>query len=103
MRVMKRLISFWYRAKEDRLPLLVVAAVVVGIAIAMGGDARRFVNAVGGLVWLVAGFLIVTRAVASGVSLKQVGQVAFVIVILSYLIRPTDPLWAVIGFGWGGI
>ena len=23
--------------------------------------------------------------------------------ILSYLIRPTDPFWAAIGFGWGGV
>ena len=94
---------FCKRAIEDRLPLLVVAAVIVGVAIAMGGDARRFINGIGGVLWLVAGFLIVTRAVAAGVSLKQIGQVAFVILILSYLIRPSDPLWAVIGFGWGGV
>jgi hypothetical protein len=103
MHYMQRVSEFWNRAREDRLPLLVAAAIIVGVAIAMGGDARRFVNGVGGVVWLVAGFLIVTRAVASGVSLRQVGQVAFVIVILSYLIRPTDPFWAAIGFGWGGV
>ena len=58
--------------------MLVIAAAVVGIAIGMDGDGRRFVNGVGGVLWLVAGFLIVTRALASGVSLRQVGQVVFV-------------------------
>lgn len=83
--------------------LLVAAAVIVGIAIAIGGDTRRLVNGVGGVLWLVAAFLIVTRAVAAGVRWPQIGQVAFVLVILTYLIRPTDPLWALIGFGWGGV
>ena len=95
--------AYWNRAVTDQLPLLAAAAVVVGIAIVIGGDTRRIVNGVGGIVWLVAAYLIVTRAISAGVGWKQIGQVVFVIVILSYLIRPTDPLWALIGFGWGGV
>jgi hypothetical protein len=76
---------------------------VVGIAIGMDGDARRFVNGIGGVLWLVGAFLVFTRAVASGVTWRQIGQVNAVILVLSWLIRPTDPIWAVIGFGWGGV
>lgn len=103
MRSMNSMRDLWNRAIHDRVQYLVLAAVIIGVAISIDGDARRIVNGIGGIVWLIAGYLIVTRAVSAGVSVKQVFQVAFVILILSYLIRPTDPLWAVIGFGWGGV
>jgi hypothetical protein len=92
----------WRQAIEDRLPVLVAAAIVVGIAIGMNEDARRFVNGIGGLLWMVGAFLIITRSIAAGVTWRQIGLVLAVILILSYLIRPTDPVWAAIGFGWGG-
>jgi hypothetical protein len=93
----------WRQAIEDRLPVLVVAAVVVGIAIGMDEDARRFVNGIGGLLWMAGAFLIITRSIAAGVTWRQIGLVLAVILVLSYLIRPTDPIWAAIGFGWGGV
>ncbi|HEX3302997.1 MAG TPA: hypothetical protein VHR64_08960, partial [Thermomicrobiales bacterium] len=93
----------WRQAIQDRLPALVVAAIVVGIAIGMDGDGRRFVNGIGGILWLIGAFLIFTRSLASGVSWRQIGLVIAVILVLSWLIRPTDPVWAVIGFGWGGV
>src|SRR5690242_11710154 len=93
----------WRQAIQDRLPVLVVAAIVVGIAIGTDGDGRRFVNGIGGILWLIGAFLIFTRSVASGASWRQIGLVIAVILVLSWLIRPTDPVWAVIGFGWGGV
>jgi hypothetical protein len=93
----------WRQAFQDRLPVLIVAAIVVGIAIGMDGDGRRFVNGIGGILWLIGAFLIFTRSLASGVSWRQIGLVIAVILVLSWLIRPTDPVWAVIGFGWGGV
>lgn len=93
----------WFRrAMDDGLAYLALAAAVVGVAIAMDGDSRRIVNGIGGLLWLIAGFLIVTRAVAAGVTVKMAALVVLVILVLTYLIRPVDPLWAAIGFGWGG-
>ena len=56
--------DFWRQAIQDRLPVLVIAAIVVGIAIGMDGDGRRFVNGIGGVLWLVGAFLIFTRSVA---------------------------------------
>jgi len=93
----------WRQAIQDRLPVLIVAAIVVGIAIGMDSDGRRFVNGIGGILWLIGAFLIFTRSLASGVSWRQIGLVIAVILVLSWLIRPTDPVWAVIGFGWGGV
>jgi hypothetical protein len=93
----------WRQAIQDRLPVLIVAAIVVGVAIGMDSDGRRFVNGIGGILWLIGAFLIFTRSVASGASWRQIGLVIAVILVLSWLIRPTDPVWAVIGFGWGGV
>jgi hypothetical protein len=93
----------WRKAIQDRLPVLVIAAIVVGIAIGMNGEGRRFVNGIGGVLWLVGAFLIFTHSMASGVTWRQVGMVVAVILVLSWLIRPTDPVWAAIGFGWGGL
>ena len=103
IRNMETVTRFWRQAIEDRLPLLVAAAVVVGIAIGMDEDARRFVNGIGGLLWMIGAFLIITRSIAAGVTWRQVGLVLAVILVLSYLIRPTDPIWAAIGLGWGGV
>ena len=94
---------FWRQAVEDRLPVLVIAAIVVGIAIGMDGDGRRFVNGIGGVLWLVGAFLIFTWSVASGVTWRQIGLVIVVILVFTLLIRPTDPVGVVIGFGWGGV
>src|SRR4029079_7414618 len=91
----------WRQAIQDGVPVLVLAAIVVGIAIGMDGDSRRFVNGIAGVLWLVGACRIITRATASGVTWRQIGLVIAVILVLSWLIRPTDPIWAVIGFGWG--
>lgn len=100
---MKELARIANRARTDQMPLLLVAAVVVGIAIAMDGDGRRIVNGIGGILWIVAAFRILVQAAVSGVTVRQYALVGAVILVLSYLIRPVDPLWAAIGFGWGGI
>ena len=91
------------RAVEERALLLFLAALIVGIAISIEGDSRRIVNGIGGAMWLIATVLIVVRSIAAGVTWRQVALVIAVILILSYLITPRDPVWAAIGFGWGGI
>lgn len=90
-------------AIRDQMPLLLIAAAIVGIAISMDGDGRRIVNGIGGVIWIVAAFRILLQALAVRVTLRQYLLVAAVILVLSYLIRPSEPLWAAIGFGWGGV
>ncbi len=95
--------AWWIRAQNDGIPLLVVAAAIVGFAIGLDGDIRKVLNGIAVIVWLIAAWFIVRSAFAAGVTLAQVGICAVVILILSTLIRPSDPLLALIGFGWGGV
>ena len=46
---MRTVSTYLQRAREDGLPLLIVAAVVVGVAIGIDGSSRRAVNGVGGV------------------------------------------------------
>jgi hypothetical protein len=96
----RRLTTF---AIRDRLPLLLVAAAIVGVAISIDGNSRRLVNGIGALVWVIAAVRIGMQGLAMGVRVRQILLVTGVILVLSWLIRPSDPLWAAIGFGWGGI
>jgi hypothetical protein len=100
---METLERFWRQALIDRVLLLAVAAGVVGIAISIDGESRRFVNGIGGIIWIVAAARITIRAIGVGVERIQLVLVLTTILVLSVLIRPTDLLWALIGFGWGGV
>jgi len=91
------------RLIQDGMPLLIAAAIVVGIAIGLDGDIRKLVNGVGGILWLVAAFFIVRGTVAAGATFQQIAVAIGIILVLSSLIRPSDPLLAAIGFGWGGV
>ena len=103
MLMMETLEAFWRQAKTDRMGLLALAAVVVGIAISIDGDSRRFVNGIGGIIWIVAAARITIRAIGVGVERMQLLLVLSTILVLSVLVRPTDIAWALIGFGWGGV
>ena len=100
---MEKLETYWRQAKIDRVLLLAVAAVIVGIAISIDGDIRRIVNGVGGIIWIVSAVRITARAIAVGVERMQFLLVLTTILALSILIRPTDIGWAAIGFGLGGV
>ena len=100
---METLERFWRQALIERVLLLAVAAGVVGIAISIDGESRRFVNGIGGIIWIVAAARITIRAIGVGVERIQLVLVLTTIPVLSVLIRPTDLLWALIGFGWGGV
>ena len=90
------------QALADQLPALVVAAVVVGIAIAMDGSGRKAMNGIGGSIWLIAAIVITRATWKAGASRNQMLETIAVILVLSSLIRPSDSLLALIGFGAGG-
>jgi hypothetical protein len=100
---METIEAFWRQARTDRMFLLALAAVVVGIAIGIDGDSRRIVNGIGGIIWIVGAARISIRAIGVGVERMQFLLVLATILVLSVLIRPTDIVWALIGFGWGGV
>jgi hypothetical protein len=91
------------QAIADGIIVPVAAAAIVGVAIAIGGDARRAINGIGGMLWLIGTVIVVTRAVAAGINRNQVILIGIVIALLTWLVRPVDPAWAAIGFGWGGV
>jgi len=91
-----------HRALADKLPLLIGAAGVVGIAIAMDGSGRRTMNGVGGTLWLVAAVVITRATWIAGASRRQMLATGGVILVLSSLVRPSDALLALLGFGAGG-
>jgi hypothetical protein len=103
MLIMKTLEAFWRQAQADRMVLLALAAVLVGVAISIDGDSRRFVNGIGGIIWIAAAARITVRAFGIGVDRMQLVLVLSTILVLSVLVRPTDIAWALIGFGWGGV
>ena len=97
-----------WRRREDRrdLPLapgtlLVVAAGVVGLAIAADGSLAGLLNGLGGLCWLVAAV-----ALALGVQRERRLQGALVtagvVLILALVVRPSDLAAALVGFSLGG-
>ena len=96
------------RRREDRrdLPsapgtLLVVAAAIVGLAIAADGTLARMLNGVGGLCWLAAAV-----ALALGVQRERRLQGALVtagvVLLLALVVRPSDLAAALVGFSLGG-
>ena len=79
------------QAIADGIFVPVAAAAIVGVAIAIGGDARRAINGIGGMLWLVGTVIVVTRAVAAGINRNQVILIGIVIALLTWLVRPVDP------------
>ena len=81
---------------------LLLAALIVGLAIATSGPFSKGVNGVGGILWI-------SSAAALGIRLKRAdswvrnASIAFFITLtLVLLVKPTDLLWAAVGFTIGG-
>ena len=82
--------------------LLVLAAAIVGLAIAIEGTMARALNGVGAVCWLVAGVLL-ARSVRS-TKRWPLGTLATlgIVVVLSLVVPPTDLTAAVVGFAAAG-
>lgn len=93
------------RKIDWKLPgsVLVVAACLVGLAIALDESAAaRIVNGLGGLLWLVAAALL-AWSLHSGAGRRRSALVLVIaIVVLAILVRPTDLVAAIVGFAVGG-
>lgn len=82
--------------------LLAASAAIVGVAIALDGTPARVVNAVGIVGWFAAGVWLV-RSVRR-VDGRVVGAAATpaTVLVLAFVVRPTDLFAALIGFSIGG-
>ena len=82
--------------------LLAVAAAIVGVAIALDGEAARAVNGVGVLLWIAAAALLVRSVRGSLQWQTSALVVAAVVLVLALLVRPSDLVAAAAGFSVAG-
>ena len=82
--------------------LLAGSAAVVGVAIALDGTSARVVNGVGVLGWFAAGVLLVRSVRRSRGRLVGTAAAAAVVVVLAFVVRPSDLAAALVGFSLGG-
>ena len=88
---------------QERAPhILIVAAVVVGIAIALDGAIARGINGVAGILWFLAAGLSIRYTLKQPGGWTTFGVTIVVSFVLVLLVKPSDLLWAAIGFTIGG-
>lgn len=83
--------------------LLAVAAGIVGVAIALDGTAARSVNGIGVLCWIVASVMIVRALRHATNRLRGTAATAIGVGVLSFVVRPSDLIAALIGFSVAGV
>jgi hypothetical protein len=82
--------------------LLAGAAAVVGVAIALDGTPARVVNGLGVLGWFAAGALLVRSLRRSRGRLVGAAATAAAVLVLAFVVRPSDLVAALVGFSLGG-
>lgn len=83
--------------------LLVLATLVVAASILAGGDIGRGLNAFGGVCWFLAAGMLVSTTVKSSRRPSMWAIVIGLTVVVAFVVRPSDLVFAAIGFGGAGI
>jgi len=81
---------------------LAIAALLVGLAIALDGPMSKAVNGVGGLAWLLSTVFLIRFLRTVRHRLVPAASVAVVVLVLATVIRPSDVWAASVGFFLGG-
>jgi hypothetical protein len=82
---------------------LVAASLVIAIAILAGDPIAKIVNGIGGVLWIGSAIMLI---VALRQQKRFIHFVSFILadcLLLVLLVKPSDYLWAIIGFGLGGV
>jgi len=88
---------------QERAPqILIAAAVVVGIAIVLDGAAARGINGIAGLMWFLAAGLLIRFTIKQSGGWTTFGLTIVISFVLVLLVKPSDLMWAAIGFTIGG-
>lgn len=82
---------------------LVAATIIVGGAIAVGGESGRILNGIGGLTWFASSGLLVLAARKSDTYRWQWGAAIALTAAVAFVIKPTDLTLAIMGFGGAGL
>jgi len=88
--------------QRNGIPLQILAATLVGVAIVTDGGLASAANGAGGILWLAAAVLISRGLGWSRGTRWMVPLVVAVTFALVLLVRPRDPIMAVVGFSIGG-
>ena len=92
-----------WRRPEAPVVALVAAALIVGVAISTSGTASKSINGIGGLLWISAAVTLAIRLRRSP-NWRRLASHAFVLTLtLVVFVKPTDILWAAIGFTGAGL
>ncbi|MDQ3541518.1 MAG: hypothetical protein M3440_12615 [Chloroflexota bacterium] len=83
--------------------LLIFATLVVAASILAGGDVGRALNALSGVCWFLAAGMLVRAALKSSRQPTMWAGVIGLTAVVAFVIRPSDLVLAVIGFGGSGI
>jgi hypothetical protein len=81
---------------------LVAAALIVGVAIATSGEISKTINGIGGVIWIAAAVTLANRLRQSPGWLKLAMRAFVLTLALVVFVRPTDIIWAAIGFTAAG-
>lgn len=82
---------------------LIVAAVIVGVAIGVGGTFARVLNPIGAVIWIAAGVLLAMSLPAARRPPLGLAAAAGAGLLLSGVIRPGTLEEAALGFGIAGV
>lgn len=91
-------------ALEERgARILLAAGVLVGIAIALDGPVAKAFNGAAGIAWFISAWLMVRGALRHDRGRNVVAAAVVVGLVLVIAVKPSDLLWAAIGFTIGGV
>ena len=82
--------------------LLILAAAIVGLAIALDGTAARLLNGVGGLCWLAAAALLARSLRRDRERPIPLALAAVAVLTFALAVRPSDLLASLVGFSVAG-
>jgi hypothetical protein len=82
---------------------LIAASLIVAVAILANGAAAKTLNGIGGVLWIGSAVILV-RSLNSRAQFSRWFAVIFAdCLLLVLLVKPTNLVWALIGFGLGGM
>jgi len=81
---------------------LIAASLLVAVAIIADGAIARIFNGIGGLLWIGSAIYLLRSFRATPRFMPWLAAVFADCVLLVLLVKPTNLIWAIIGFGLGG-
>jgi hypothetical protein len=97
-----RSVRNWLARPEAPVIGLIAASLIVGLAIATSGQLSKTINGVGGVLWIASAVTLGLRLRTAENWIRSVAIAFGLTLTLVLLVKPTDLLWAAVGFTIGG-